>query len=284
MTTALNFNKNHVLPVKAFEPAQSIQQSTCTRATEAARIVLTSPTFWVVNETASLTAFTACVLGGSLAIPAATFGAVLGFGLAAIGFQIYKFLPQMVYETSLPLVLAHVKLNAATRNWWDEITQKIVLGGIPLESENHDRTLPHGVGIKAVLSVVEDFELRRAGLFTVPASVKKWKEKNVEQLVINVPDCMPVPVEKIRQAVDFLHKMHLANKKSYVHCKAGHGRSAAMVICYLLKHDNQIKSVEEAYKYVKSKRPQILLNRFQLKTVEEFARVDCGKPAVTLVA
>ncbi|KAH0855139.1 hypothetical protein HID58_020461 [Brassica napus] len=44
---------------------------------------------------------------------------------------------------------------------------------------------------------------------------------------------------------------------TYVHCKAGRGRSTTVVICYLVQHKHM--TPEEAYAYVKSIRPRVKL-------------------------
>lgn len=45
--------------------------------------------------------------------------------------------------------------------------------------------------------------------------------------------------------------------KTYVHCKAGRGRSTTLVLCYLIKFFNQ--DPEQAYAFVRQKRPQVCL-------------------------
>ena len=43
--------------------------------------------------------------------------------------------------------------------------------------------------------------------------------------------------------------------KTYVHCKAGRGRSTTLVLCYLIKYCGQVP--EQAYMFVREKRPQV---------------------------
>lgn len=43
-------------------------------------------------------------------------------------------------------------------------------------------------------------------------------------------------------------------RKTYVHCKAGRGRSTTLVVCYLIKYFGH--SPEEAYTFVRERRPQ----------------------------
>ncbi|KAK4493578.1 hypothetical protein RD792_018072 [Penstemon davidsonii] len=57
-------------------------------------------------------------------------------------------------------------------------------------------------------------------------------------------------------------------RSTYVHCKAGRGRSTTIVICYLVKYKQMMP--DAAYDYVKSIRPRVLLASAQWKAVQEF--------------
>ena len=54
---------------------------------------------------------------------------------------------------------------------------------------------------------------------------------------------------------------------TYVHCKAGRGRSTTLVICYLIRQMRM--SPEEAYAFVRTKRPQVCLAEGQWAAVRE---------------
>ncbi len=61
--------------------------------------------------------------------------------------------------------------------------------------------------------------------------------------------------DDIARAVDFIKEQIEAGKKTYIHCKAGRGRSVTIAIGYLMA-TRQI-SAEEAFLHVKSIRPNI---------------------------
>ena len=65
-----------------------------------------------------------------------------------------------------------------------------------------------------------------------------------------------------------------AGKTVYVHCKAGKGRSASVVMCYLCQKHNV--SPEEAFKMLKEKRPQIDLGAKQWNLVRNFCTEVLG--------
>lgn len=54
---------------------------------------------------------------------------------------------------------------------------------------------------------------------------------------------------------------------TYVHCKAGRGRSTTLVICYLVREMRM--SPQEAYSFVRQKRPQVGLADGQWNAVRE---------------
>ena len=58
-----------------------------------------------------------------------------------------------------------------------------------------------------------------------------------------------------------LHAEHAGRGElTYVHCKAGRGRSTTLVLCYLIKQAGM--TPEEAFAYVRSRRPQVLSNAY----------------------
>lgn len=61
---------------------------------------------------------------------------------------------------------------------------------------------------------------------------------------------------------------------TYVHCKAGRGRSTTLVICYLVREMRM--SPQEAYSFVRQKRPQVGLADGQWNAVRE-VRLHCCK-------
>ncbi|MEX1014027.1 MAG: dual specificity protein phosphatase [Candidatus Paceibacterota bacterium] len=68
-------------------------------------------------------------------------------------------------------------------------------------------------------------------------------------------------VEAIKNAID-------NNKKVYVHCKNGHGRSPTLVIAYFMKHEDM--NLKEAKDLIKSKRPEIHLHDPQIEGLKKY--------------
>jgi protein-tyrosine phosphatase len=73
---------------------------------------------------------------------------------------------------------------------------------------------------------------------------------------------------------DILDQAKKSERHVLVHCAAGVSRSATLVIAYIM--ESQKKSVEDAYAYVKSKRPIIHPNDHFLDQLKNFQE-ECEK-------
>merc|ERR1712130_661492 len=64
---------------------------------------------------------------------------------------------------------------------------------------------------------------------------KRYKELGIECLHIPTVDHEEVPVEDLHKIVKFVEKAHQARPdgKVYIHCKHGHGRSAAAALAWM---------------------------------------------------
>ena len=84
---------------------------------------------------------------------------------------------------------------------------------------------------------------------------------------IPTADHTPPSQEQLSFGVKVLDELVEQNRKIYVHCKNGHGRATTLIIAYLL---NQGKTIYEAIRLVKEKRPEIHLQDSQQKALETF--------------
>lgn len=75
--------------------------------------------------------------------------------------------------------------------------------------------------------------------------------------------------EQLNFGVATLEKLVGMKKKIYIHCQNGHGRTPTMVAAYLIK---QGKGVDEAIKFVKTKRPSMHLEDVQRQVLIEFSK------------
>lgn len=59
------------------------------------------------------------------------------------------------------------------------------------------------------------------------------------------------------------------NKKVYIHCKNGHGRSPTLVAAYFI---SQGMTVEQAIEKIRAQRPEIHLEEIQLRALKEYRK------------
>ncbi|CAN6564457.1 hypothetical protein ACFX13_027045 [Malus domestica] len=166
----------------------------------------------------------------------------------------------LFYPTLLYNVLRN-KMEAEFR-WWDEVDQFVLLGAVPFPK---DVPQLKRLGVGGVITLNEPYET------LVPTSL--YRAHGIDHLVIPTRDYLFAPsFVDINRAVEFIHKNASCGETTYVHCKAGRGRSTTIVLCYLVKYKNMIPSA--ALDYVRSRRPRVLLAPSQWKAVQEYSR--CG--------
>ncbi|KAJ0239975.1 Phosphatidylglycerophosphate phosphatase PTPMT1 [Hirschfeldia incana] len=171
--------------------------------------------------------------------------ALVGVGARAL------FYPTLVYNVVRNKVESEF-------HWWDTVSQFILLGAVPFPS---DVPRLKELGVCGVITLNEPYET------LVPSSL--YKSYCIDHLVIATRDyCFAPSMEAICQAVDFIHRNASLGKTTYVHCKAGRGRSTTVVICYLVQHKHM--TPEAAYDYVRSIRPRVKLATAQWKAVLKY--------------
>ncbi|TMW90323.1 hypothetical protein EJD97_015894 [Solanum chilense] len=142
--------------------------------------------------------------------------------------------------------------------WWDQIDQFLLLGAVPFPS---DVPRLKQLGVGGVITLNEPYET------LVPSSL--YHAHGIDHLVIPTRDYLFAPsFVDINRAVDFIHRNASCGLTTYVHCKAGRGRSTTVVLCYLVEYKNMTPAA--ALEYVRSRRPRVLLAPSQWKAVQGF--------------
>jgi len=122
-------------------------------------------------------------------------------------------------------------------NHWDLIDPMILLGAVPSRADL--RTL-HGMGVRSIVNLCEEF----AGHIEEMASL------GMTQCHLPTLDYHCPPEDVLIRGVRFLGQETAAGRKTYVHCKAGQGRSATLVLCHLMA-SSEISAMD-AYAKLKS--------------------------------
>ncbi|XP_055812213.1 phosphatidylglycerophosphate phosphatase PTPMT2-like [Solanum dulcamara] len=142
--------------------------------------------------------------------------------------------------------------------WWDWIDEFVLLGVVPFQS---DVKRLKELGVSGVVTLNEPYET------LVPTSL--YEAHGIRHLVLPTRDYLFAPsLNNICQAVEFIHENATNGQSTYVHCKAGRGRSTTIVLCYLVKYKKMTPN--DAYNHVKSIRPRVLLASTQRQAVQDF--------------
>ncbi|XP_031287682.1 putative dual specificity protein phosphatase DSP8 [Pistacia vera] len=161
------------------------------------------------------------------------------------------FYPTLVYN------VIRNKIQSEFR-WWDRVDEFVLLGAVPFVA---DVPRLRELGVAGVVTLNEPYET------LVPSSL--YHAHNIDHLVIPTRDYLFAPsFADICLAVDFIHENASLGKTTYVHCKAGRGRSTTIVLCYLVEHRQMTPAV--AYEHVKSIRPRVLLASSQWQAVQDY--------------
>lgn len=164
----------------------------------------------------------------------------------------------LFYPTLLYNVLRN-KIESEFR-WWDEVDQFLLLGAVPFPK---DVPRLKQLGVGGVITLNEPYET------LVPSSL--YHAYEIDHLVIPTRDYLFAPsFVDINRAVDFIHHNSSCGRTTYVHCKAGRGRSTTIVLCYLVRYKHMTPC--DALEYVRSRRPRVLLAPSQWKAVQEYSK------------
>lgn len=171
-------------------------------------------------------------------------------------------------------------MNVATNgwDWWNQISipssnEKIFLGALPISrkfASNDLTTLTTEHNIGAVLSVVEPFEMNSPGSVLTPITANQWRHNGVQHKQLPTEDFKTMSLDAIEDGVEFIRKCVKQELPVYIHCKAGRGRSALVLTCYLIKYHGF--TAEDAIKHIQKDRPQAKLEKAKLDTAIEYER------------
>lgn len=127
------------------------------------------------------------------------------------------------------------------KGWWQEIDDKVYVGAVPLKCLGHVRKLAE-LGVRGVVNTMDEYS----------GPVDAYESFGIEQLHLPVIDHMAPSFQQTVQGVDFIQRIVNSGGSVLIHCKGGHGRSAAIGFAWLLK--NRQMSLEEAQTHIRSRR------------------------------
>lgn len=169
------------------------------------------------------------------------------------------FAKSLVFEAII--IYNSVQMGLGLFDWFNLVDDKLYLGAIPLESQF--KSLMSNMGIEAVLSVVEDFEISSNTAVGRPIQITDYKQAGLHHLHLPWPDFHSPPFKLLDRGADFIDKHLSERRKVYCHCKSGKGRSACMIMAYFMKH--KYLDANTAFSLMKNKRKAVFGNNsFQM--------------------
>lgn len=157
---------------------------------------------------------------------------------------------------------------------------KLILGGMPYEGSALEKKIMRRAGM--VVSMVTPFEAagRHLDLFSHPLPTKMsfWTTHGVSYQHLPMQD-LSVDVRN-QDAIETLKAMHeciKSDKRVYLHCQAGQGRSFIMCMAYLLifgypkkaSDHRTVRDYQHALSIIKNVRPQVDATDRRRKKIEE---------------
>ena len=112
--------------------------------------------------------------------------------------------------------------------WISKIDDTVVMGGAPLTLFfNYPQKLKDEYGVKGVINMCEEWK----------GPTRQYKKLGIEELYLPTIDHFEPSQEDMISAISFIKRHEAQGNKVYVHCRAGHGRSGAVVLAWMM-HKN----------------------------------------------
>lgn len=159
--------------------------------------------------------------------------------------------------------------SAGYFDWYSNVDDNLYLGALPLEHQDLER-LSETLSIKAILSVVQSFELETSTLVGKPVTPTQWENIGIIQKRLDCADFYPPSFEALDAGAAFINEHLSERRRVYCHCKSGRGRSASMIVAYFIKYKGD--DAITAFSKLKMKRSMIFdQNSIQMKNLVIYA-------------
>jgi len=131
-----------------------------------------------------------------------------------------KYLSRLFLLPTLPMTMLQ-----RSANYFSSIDRTILLGAVPLRCLSHVGRLK-GIGVTGIVNVMDEYE----------GPSRSYLSDGIQQLHLPTVDHAEPSVEQLKEAMNFIEDHRSKSGRVYIHCKAGHGRSAAVALAWLVYH------------------------------------------------
>ncbi|MEZ6094463.1 MAG: dual specificity protein phosphatase family protein [Pirellulaceae bacterium] len=143
------------------------------------------------------------------------------------------------------------------RRWWDPIDEHVILGARPFRK---DVAALAALGVGGVVNTCEEF----------CGPLDLYRQHGIEQFHMPTIDFTHPVLQDIDRALEFMDRIIASGHKVYVHCKAGRGRSATVVMAYLLTRKGM--TAADAQSLLLSKRPHVNRHLTERPVIQEIVQ------------
>jgi atypical dual specificity phosphatase len=127
-----------------------------------------------------------------------------------------------------------ITISRRVGKWTTVVDNAVVIGGAPFGWCGYPDRLSRRFNVRGVVNMCDEY----AG------PVSSYKRLGIEHLRLPTVDHFEPSVEDLKKAVSFIQRHERDGHRVYVHCRAGHGRSAAAVYAWLLYKEPLADPVE----------------------------------------
>ena len=138
------------------------------------------------------------------------------------------------------------------RGWLCEIEPNLYLAALPTSRDVEGLA---GRGVRAVINACEEYR----------GPIARYREHGIEQLHLPMLDYAEPSPEQVERALAFIRAHVGAGSGVLVHCKAGRGRSATLILCWLVAERGM--DPEAAQRALTAVRPRVAPQLFRRAVV-----------------
>jgi hypothetical protein len=118
-----------------------------------------------------------------------------------------------------------VTISRRIGHWTTNIDETVILGGAPFG--HWPERLYYNHQVRGIINLCREYR----------GPIRHYERLGMEELYLPTTDHFEPTVGDLETAVNFIAQYQQHGKRVYVHCRAGHGRSAAVVFAWLLRQE-----------------------------------------------
>lgn len=109
------------------------------------------------------------------------------------------------------------------RGLWCEVDETVVLGVAPMSLLGHPQQL-YNLGVRSVVNLQDEYG----------GPTQEYERLQMHQLWLPTIDHTEPSFEDLKAACTYIEQVQKRGERAYVHCKAGHGRGAAVALAWMI--------------------------------------------------